>query len=60
MFATGTAAVVSPVGEISYNGENYSVGNGGTGKLSERLYEEIMGIQYGRKEDPFGWMVRIG
>jgi branched-chain amino acid aminotransferase len=59
MFATGTAAVVSPVGEISYKGEDYSVGNGSTGELSKRLYEEIMSIQYGRKEDPFGWLVRI-
>ena len=59
MFATGTAAVISPVGEICYKGEDYSVGNGSTGKLSERLYEEIMGVQYGRKEDPFGWLVRI-
>jgi branched-chain amino acid aminotransferase len=59
MFATGTAAVVSPVGEISYKGEDYSVGNGSTGELSKRLYEEIMSIQYGRKEDPFGWVARI-
>jgi branched-chain amino acid aminotransferase len=59
MFATGTAAVVSPVGEISYKGTDYRVGNGSTGKLSERLYEEIIGIQYGRKADPFGWLVRI-
>jgi branched-chain amino acid aminotransferase len=59
MFATGTAAVVSPVGGIYYKGEDYSVGNGSTGKLSERLYEEIIGIQYGRKVDPFGWLVRI-
>jgi branched-chain amino acid aminotransferase len=59
MFATGTAAVVSPVGQICYKGEDYSVGNGNTGELSKRLYEEIMGIQYGRKEDPFGWLVRI-
>ena len=59
MFATGTAAVISPVGEICYKGVDYSVGNGSTGKMSERFYEELMGIQYGRKEDPFGWRMRI-
>jgi len=60
MFATGTAAVVSPVGGISYRGEDYKIGNGSTGKLAKRFYDEIVGIQYGRKEDPFGFMVRIG
>jgi branched-chain amino acid aminotransferase len=59
MFATGTAAVVSPVGGISYKGEDYKIGNGSTGKLAKRFYDEIMGIQYGRKEDPFGYVVRI-
>jgi len=59
MFATGTAAVVSPVGEICYKGNDFRVGNGSTGALSKKLYEEITDIQYGRKEDPFGWRVRI-
>jgi branched-chain amino acid aminotransferase len=59
MFATGTAAVVSPVGEICYKGNDFRVGNGSTGALSKKLYVEITDIQYGRKEDPFGWRVRI-
>ncbi|UCG13514.1 MAG: branched-chain amino acid aminotransferase [Deltaproteobacteria bacterium] len=59
MFATGTAAVISPVGEIHYKGEDFSVADGKTGELSQRLYDEITGIQYGRKEDPFGWRYRI-
>lgn len=59
MFATGTAAVISPVGVICYKGEDFQVGDGDTGELSKRLYDELTGIQYGRKEDPFGWRVRI-
>jgi branched-chain amino acid aminotransferase len=60
MFASGTAAVISPVGEICYKGKDYKVGDGRTGELARRLYDEITGIQYGRKEDPFGWGVRLG
>ena len=57
--ATGTAAVVSPIGEIGYMGEDIPVGEGETGPLARRLYDEIVGIQYGYKDDPFGWRVRI-
>jgi branched-chain amino acid aminotransferase len=59
MFATGTAAVVSPVGEVCYKGNDFQVGNGGIGTLSKKLYDEITDIQYGRKDDPFGWRVHI-
>ena len=59
MFATGTAAVISPVGELGFQGKNYTVGDGTTGELSQRFYKEITAIQYGEKEDPFGWRVRI-
>jgi branched-chain amino acid aminotransferase len=59
MFATGTAAVISPVGEIGYKGEVFQIADGGIGELSQTLYEEISAIQYGHKEDPFGWSVRI-
>ena len=59
MFATGTAAVISPVGLISYKEEDFQVADGQTGELSKKFYDEITGIQYGRKEDPFGWRVGI-
>ena len=59
MFATGTAAVISPVGEICYKEEVLPIADGRTGELSQKLYDEITGIQYGHKEDPFGWRVRI-
>jgi branched-chain amino acid aminotransferase len=60
MFATGTAAVISPVGRIGYKGADYTIAGGNTGALAQRLYDEITGIQYGRREDPFGWTVRLG
>jgi branched-chain amino acid aminotransferase len=58
-FGTGTAAVISPVGQITYKGEDYVVANGKMGDLSQRLYNEIVGIQYGVKEDPYGWREKI-
>ena len=58
-FGTGTAAVISPVGQITYKGEDYIVANGKMGELSQRLYNEIVGIQYGEKEDPYGWREKI-
>ncbi|MBI4798966.1 MAG: branched-chain amino acid aminotransferase [Desulfarculus sp.] len=58
-FGTGTAAVVSPVGSIAYQGQEYQVAQGGTGALTKRLYDEIVGIQLGTRPDPFGWVVKV-
>ena len=58
-FASGTAAIVSPVGQIYYRGKEHPIGGGKTGKLTERLYNEILQIQYGMKDDPFGWRMKI-
>jgi len=54
-FGAGTAAVISPVGQITYKGTDYVVAGGKMGDLSRRLYDEIVGIQYGQKDDPYGW-----
>ena len=54
-FGTGTAAVISPVGEIAYKGEDIVVAGGKMGDLSRRLYDEIVAIQYAEKEDPYNW-----
>ncbi len=59
-FGTGTAAVISPVGQITYKGRGYVIGGGEMGKLSQRLYDEIVAIQYAEKPDPYGWVDRIG
>jgi branched-chain amino acid aminotransferase len=56
-FGTGTAAVISPVGEICYKEKAYVINNKETGELTKKLFEYITGIQYGEKEDPFNWTV---
>ena len=58
-FASGTAAIVSPVGQIYYRGTEHAIGNGKAGPLTERLYNEILQIQYGMKDDPFGWRMKV-
>lgn len=55
-FGTGTAAVISPVGEIAYKDKDYSIAGGKMGELSQRLYNEITAIQYGEKPDTYGWI----
>ncbi len=60
MFGSGTAAVVSPVSQFRYQGKDYTVGDGSTGKLAAELFDEISGMQTGQKPDPHGWVVNIG
>ncbi|WP_022852771.1 branched-chain amino acid aminotransferase [Thermodesulfatator atlanticus] len=55
-FGTGTAAVISPVGWLAYKGEEYVIAGGKTGPLARRLFDELTGIQYGEKPDPYGWI----
>jgi len=59
IFGTGTAAVISPVGSLHYKGQDCVINNGKTGALSQKLFDEIQDIQYGTKEDPYGWVVRV-
>ena len=58
-FATGTAAVISPVGKLAYRGKTYPVNNGKVGPLAQKLYDTIMGIQYGKVKDPYGWVEKV-
>jgi branched-chain amino acid aminotransferase len=60
MWGTGTAAVISPVGELGYKGERYIVNGGKTGALTQKLYDTIVGIQYGTAPDPHGWARLLG
>lgn len=60
VFGTGTAAVISPVGELSYKDKKYTVADGNAGMLSQKLFNELQGIQYGKQEDVFDWTVRVG
>lgn len=58
-WGTGTAAVISPIGEISFEGENHLIGNNKIGNLTQRLYDTLTGIQWGKTEDTFGWSVKV-
>ena len=58
-FGSGTAAVISPIGSLSWQGKELTVGNGGIGELSQALYDQLTGIQYGRLSDPFGWVREV-
>lgn len=58
-FGTGTAAVISPVGEFVYKGETYVINGGKMGPITSWLYDNITGIQYGRKEDVYHWVKTI-
>lgn len=58
-FGTGTAAVVSPVGELRYEEDRMEIGTGKIGELTRRIYDTITGIQLGRIAGPDGWCVEV-
>jgi len=59
VFGSGTAAVISPVGRIKYSGREMVVGDGNVGPFAAKLFKELVDIQYGRAQDPFGWVVTV-
>ncbi|HEV8439031.1 MAG TPA: branched-chain amino acid aminotransferase [Methylomirabilota bacterium] len=59
VWGTGTAAVISPVGELAYKGERMVINDGKIGSLTQRLYDAIVGIQYGQAPDPDGWTLEV-
>lgn len=58
-FGSGTAAVISPVGGLAWNDDFVELSGGNIGPLTQKLYDELTGIQYGRVPDPHGWIVKI-
>ncbi len=59
VFGTGTAAVISPVGELAFRGRRMVINGGTIGPMTQKLYDAIVGIQYGKLADPHGWMVEV-
>jgi len=59
VFGTGTAAVVSPVGELKYADRVIRIGNGSAGPLARKFYDAITDLQYGNAEDTFGWVYPV-
>jgi branched-chain amino acid aminotransferase len=58
-FGTGTAAVISPIGELYWKEKRITLSGGKIGNLSQKLYDELTGIQYANKPDPFDWVVKV-
>lgn len=58
-FGTGTAAVVSPIGELRYEKESMEIGGGRIGVLTQRIYDTITDIQLGKIKGPDGWSVEV-
>ena len=58
-FGCGTAAVVSPIGKLEWQGKTIEISEGKTGAITQRVYDTLTGIQTGRLPDPFGWVVEV-
>jgi len=59
VFACGTAAVITPVGQVKGATGSWTIGDGTPGPVTLRLREELTGIQFGRLPDPYGWVHKI-
>jgi branched-chain amino acid aminotransferase len=59
MFGTGTGGVIAPIGTLGLREKEITVGTGGEGELSRKLYDAIRAIQYGRAEDRYGWLTEV-
>ena len=59
VWATGTACVISPIGYLRYKGQDIVIRDGGVGPLSQKLYDQLYGMQTGTVADDMGWIVQI-
>ena len=55
----GTAAVVSPIGELCYKDKKFTINNGKIGEVTQHLYDTLTGIQWGKIEDKFNWTMLV-
>src|SRR5690625_2285522 len=58
-FGTGTAAVISPIGQLTWEDKDLVINDHKTGEIAKKLYDTLTGIQYGKLEDPFDWIVNV-
>ena len=59
VFGSGTAAVISPVGELCYKGEKMVIGGGKTGPFAQKMFDYITGLQSGTEKDTFGFLEEV-
>lgn len=60
IFASGTAAVISPIGWLNIKGKDMQVADGKVGTIAQRLYDKLYGMQTGVVEDDMGWTYPLG
>lgn len=58
-WGTGTAAVVSPIGELAMDDKKVTVSNNQIGEITQRLYDALTDIQWGRAADPHNWIMKL-
>ena len=58
-FGSGTAAVISPIGELKWDDKIMTINGGKIGKISQELYDTLTGIQWGKLPDEFGWTQEV-
>lgn len=58
-FGSGTAAVITPVGVLGYKGKDYEINDNKVGEITQKLYDKLTDIQWGRSEDKFGWTMKV-
>jgi branched-chain amino acid aminotransferase len=58
-WGTGTAAVISPIGQIIYQDKEHTINGFQIGALTQKLYDTVTGIQWGKQADPYGWVVPV-
>ncbi len=59
VFGSGTAAVISPVGNIKFEGKEITIGDGTVGPFAAKIFDELMNIQYGKADDQFNWIMPV-
>ena len=59
IFASGTAAVISPIGWLNHSGEDIQVADGKVGPIAQKLYDTLYGMQTGTREDDMGWIYKL-
>jgi branched-chain amino acid aminotransferase len=59
IFGSGTAAVISPVGELKYGDRTITVADGNVGPMAHKFFDAITDCQYGNAEDDMGWIETV-
>lgn len=58
-FGSGTAAVISPIGELCWGEKSMLINDGKIGEISQKLYDNLTGLQWGKLPDTFNWTVKV-